>query len=215
MLKRNPRDPGYGEDEMAEADYTAPDIYQRQPNDDATQPRTEGRPSARAESVIDSQSTFEGRFVAEGDLRIEGTISGEVVCRGLLTIEKEAEAKAKVEARDARILGRLDGEVTCSGRLELAPTAVVKGTLRAAVLVVQEGASLSGNIETKAMATARPEIRAVPASASADDEPEAAPEPAAAASAPESTPARNGRPRAVPSFALSPSDSERPTRERN
>lgn len=212
MLKRNPRDPGYEGDDAPETEYAVPDTYQRNQGD----AQTEARNNARAESVIDAQSTFEGRFVAEGDLRIEGTVSGELVCRGLLTIERDAEAKAKVEARDARILGRLDGEVTCTGKLELAPTAIVKGTLRSAVLVVHEGAALSGNIETKQMATARPEIRAVPAKDEKEEsEAESATESRASAASAETPTARNGRPRAVPSFALSPSDTERPTRERN
>lgn len=211
MLKRNPRDPGYEGDDAPEGEYAVPDTYQRTQGDAQGEARNKAH-----ESVIDAQSTFEGRFVAEGDLRIEGTVSGELVCRGLLTIERDAEAKAKVESRDARILGRLDGEVTCTGKLELAPTAIVKGTLRSAVLVVHEGAALSGNIETKQMATARSEIRAVPAKDEKDENEETdATSESRAAAVPETPSARNGRPRAVPSFALSPSDTERPARDRN
>lgn len=215
MLKRNLRDPEYGDEIEHQGEEALADLYQRSVAEGgaATQPRPDAR-AARAESVIDAQSTFDGRFVAEADLRIEGTVSGELICRGLLTVEREAQAKAKIEARDARILGHVDGEISCSGKLELAPTAVVKGTLRAAVLVVQEGASLVGNVETKAPGQ-RADLR--PIGARADEEPQAEAVSATAAvpAAPEPVRERNARPRAVPSFALAPSDTATNGRDRN
>jgi cytoskeletal protein CcmA (bactofilin family) len=102
----------------------------------------------RSESVIDRHSSFDGQFETEHDMRIEGTISGEVICRGLFTVDREATAKVRVTARDAHIHGRLEGDVVCSGKLQLASTAHVTGTLKAALLVVEEGATVSGNIDT-------------------------------------------------------------------
>ncbi|GIW12717.1 MAG: hypothetical protein KatS3mg062_0156 [Tepidiforma sp.] len=102
----------------------------------------------RSESTIDRHSSFDGRFETEQDLRIEGTISGEVVCRGTLTLEKDAAARARVQAREAVVKGRLEGDIVCSARLTVTSTAVVTGTIRAPILVVEEGASISGNVDT-------------------------------------------------------------------
>lgn len=102
----------------------------------------------RVESVVDSSSTFDGHYTAEQDLRIQGTVSGEITCRGLLTIEQNASARARIDARDAEVFGTVDGDITCSGRLRLASTAVMTGTLRTRTLVVEEGASITGSIET-------------------------------------------------------------------
>ncbi|HMO97257.1 MAG TPA: polymer-forming cytoskeletal protein, partial [Tepidiformaceae bacterium] len=99
-------------------------------------------------SLVDRHSSFDGRYETDHDLRVQGSISGEVVCRGLLTIEHEASARARIHARDAHIRGRLEGDIVCSGKLLLAATAVVTGTLKAPVLVVEEGASLSGSVDT-------------------------------------------------------------------
>jgi cytoskeletal protein CcmA (bactofilin family) len=87
-------------------------------------------------------------------MRIEGSISGEVICRGLFTVDREATAKVRVTARDAHIHGRLEGDIVCSGKLQLSATAHVTGTLKAAVLVVEEGATVSGNVDTTAGAGA-------------------------------------------------------------
>ena len=79
-----------------------------------------------------------------------------MICRGTLTIEHEASARARINARDAHIKGRLEGDVVCSGRLLLSATATVTGTLKAPVLVVEEGATLSGSIDTTQKGLADP-----------------------------------------------------------
>ncbi len=149
----------------------------------------------RAESLIDKHSTFDGRYETDQDLRVEGSISGEVICRGTLTIEKEASARARINARDAHIKGRLEGDVVCSGKLLLAATAMVTGTLKAPVLVVEEGATLSGSVDTtqKGIADAAP-ARPTASPAKAVEEAPARETPAAAAP-------RAPR-REVPSFAI-------------
>lgn len=116
-------------------------------------------PVTRSESVIDQYSSFDGRFETEHDLRVEGTISGEIICRGLFTVKKDATARVRVQTRDAHILGRVEGDIVCSGKLLLAATAHVTGTLKAAILVVEEGATVSGTVETTpngVVATPRP-----------------------------------------------------------
>ncbi len=105
-------------------------------------------PSSAVESVVDSGAVVEGHFQADNDLRIQGTISGEITCRGVLTVERTATARAQIQAQECEILGTIDGDITCSGRLRLASTAVVNATIRAGSLVVEEGASISGSVET-------------------------------------------------------------------
>ena len=96
-------------------------------------------------------------------------------------------------------------------RLVLAATANVSGTIKAATFVVEEGATLSGNVE--ASQTARPEAPAAPAPArpvaiEEERQDRRAPAEPVAAAAP--TPARNGR--QAPSFAFVPSDERPPDR---
>ncbi len=172
----------------------------------------------RGESVIDAHSTFDGRYETEQDLRVEGTISGEVVCRGLLTIEADATANAKIQTRDATIRGRVDGEVVCTGRLLLTGTAVVTGTLKAATLVVEEGATLKGTVETvqdTPVPIATRVNRAAEAVPPADlPRPETVTREAASAAAPAGLPRNGIRGREVPSFALVSSE-ERGALDRN
>ena len=71
-------------------------------------PRAASIPSDHASSVIDAASSFDGKFEAAGDLVVEGAISGEILCRGQLTVEKDATARARIDSRDAYIVGRVE-----------------------------------------------------------------------------------------------------------
>ncbi|MEJ5220953.1 MAG: polymer-forming cytoskeletal protein [Tepidiforma sp.] len=217
QIKKNPRDAAYPET-VARYDRERPaaehDPYAESAPEAAygrgIAPRAGVAPSrpdepraeapVRSESVIDRHSSFDGRFETEQDLRIEGAISGEVVCRGTLTLEKDASARARVQAREALVKGRLEGDIVCSGRLTIAATAVVTGTIRAPILVVEEGASISGNVDTTQKAA---DIVTRPAARSAEPAAPEAPQPAP-------RPAR----REAPSFALVSSDAEPVTAER-
>lgn len=225
QLKKPTRDAQYAEpDEFEEPAEPANEAYpvgetpgvrtRRAPELEGETPTRPAAAAARQESVVDSFSSFDGKYETQHDLRVQGAVSGEVICRGMLTVEAEATVRARIQTRDAHIHGRLEGDIACSGRLVLAATANVSGTIKAATLVVEEGATLAGNVE--ASQSVRPEAPAAPARpatppiASIDDqrqERRAATEPVAA-TAP--TPARNGR--QAPSFAFVPSDERRPDR---
>lgn len=222
QIKKSPRDAQFSEDSRyespsfgVEATDTLADTNRTEPFNPRTVQRPpqagapQGGPGAteqpvRSESVIDRHSSFDGRFETEHDLRVEGTISGEVVCRGLFTVDREATARARVQARDAHIQGHLEGDVVCSGKLLLSSTANVTGTLKASLLVVEEGATVSGTVDTTqaGSVSSRASASTPKAAAANGDEPR---EPG--------TVTRNSR-RDLPSFAIVASD-ERAAGDRN
>ncbi len=111
-------------------------------------------PGSRAQSVIDAHSSFDGRFETAQDLRVEGSITGEIVCRGLLTIEGDASVRANVDSAEVLVRGRVDGDILCAGKLVIAASAIVSGTVKAGSLVVEEGATVNGSIEAAGAAQA-------------------------------------------------------------
>lgn len=165
------------------------------------------------ESLLDAHSNFDGRYETEHDFRVQGSVSGEVICRGLFTIEQEATARARIQTRDAHIRGRLEGDIVCTGKLVLAATANVSGTIKAAALVVEEGATLSGSVEVAASPPPPAEapismVAPLPPVAAVQEEREERREPSEAVTA--TAPIRNGR--QAPNFAFVPSDERRPDR---
>ena len=95
-----------------------------------------------------------GLLYIEGDLRVAGTIEGEVEATGDVEIDDLAEVKASVAGQDVSIRGHVKGPVTAKKRLLLAKSGSLTGDVRVARLVIQDGASFSGNVAMGAAAVA-------------------------------------------------------------
>jgi cytoskeletal protein CcmA (bactofilin family) len=104
------------------------------------------RPDPGNESVIDPHARFNGKYVSDRDLRIEGEASGEIECSGTLIISPQAKVRSAVTAANVIINGDYEGDVDCGGRFEIGSTGRVKGAVKAQVLVVKEGAHFEGNV---------------------------------------------------------------------
>jgi cytoskeletal protein CcmA (bactofilin family) len=141
------------------------------------------RPDPGNESVIDPHARFNGKYVSDRDLRIEGEASGEIECSGTLIISPQAKVRSSITAANVIINGDYEGDVDCGGRFEIGSTGRVKGKVKAQVLVVKEGAHFEGAVimtpEGRASSNApTPAAASAPAKGSASAPP---PPPAATA----------------------------------
>lgn len=87
-----------------------------------------------------------GRLQIEGDVQVGGRLEGEVQATGDVEIGDMAKVKASVAGRKVNIRGHVSGHVTASERLVVARTGTLLGDVRVARLVVQDGATFSGNV---------------------------------------------------------------------
>jgi cytoskeletal protein CcmA (bactofilin family) len=117
------------------------------------------------ESVIDPHARFNGKYVSDRDLRIEGEAQGEIECQGTLIISPQARVRAAIKAHNVIINGDYEGDVDCGGRFEVGATGRVKGGVKTQVLVVKEGAHWEGSV-TMTHEPSRPATAAQPASKS-------------------------------------------------
>lgn len=97
-------------------------------------------------SIIDQYSSFDGNFVAERDLRIDGEVKGTIQCNGTLFVARGAVVEARVEAENIAIAGNLTGEIRCSGRLQLLPSGRLSGKVTTTSLVISDGAVYEGDL---------------------------------------------------------------------
>jgi len=98
------------------------------------------------ESVIDPHARFNGKYVSDRDLRIEGEAQGEIECQGTLIISPQARVRSAIKAHNVIINGDYEGDVDCGGRFEVGATGRVKGGVKTQVLVVKEGAHWEGSV---------------------------------------------------------------------
>jgi cytoskeletal protein CcmA (bactofilin family) len=147
---------------------------------DVTPSPTEFRRSESGnESVIDPHARFNGKYVSDRDLRIEGEAQGEIECQGTLIISPQARVRSAITAHNVIINGVYEGDVDCGGRFEIGSTGRVKGKVKTQVLVVKEGAHWEGSvIMTHEGAPPRPANQAQGGQQGQQSKP--APEPAAA-----------------------------------
>jgi cytoskeletal protein CcmA (bactofilin family) len=104
------------------------------------------RNDAGNESVIDPHARFNGKYVSDRDLRIEGEAQGEIECQGTLIISPQARVRSGITAHNVIINGDYEGDVDCGGRFEIGSTGRVKGQVKTQVLVVKEGAHWEGSV---------------------------------------------------------------------
>ena len=123
-----------------------PDSFPDEGADMTPDPMQFRRPDPGNESVIDPHARFNGKYVSDRDLRIEGEASGEIECSGTLIISPQAKVRSSITAANVIINGDYEGDVDCGGRFEIGSTGRVKGKVKAQVLVVKEGAHFEGGV---------------------------------------------------------------------
>ena len=97
-----------------------------------------------ADSMIGENSSFEGRFMVQGNLRIDGTFEGRILVVDQLQIGEKAKVKTNITATSVVVEGLIIGNVTASRRILLLSTARVLGDLKTPELIIQDGVILEG-----------------------------------------------------------------------
>lgn len=96
------------------------------------------------DTIIGPSVKVEGDFVTEGNIIVEGTICGSIKTAKNLKVGPKSRIFANTSAENAMVAGEIQGNVTISNKLELTSTAKIFGDIRAAKIVMAEGAVLNG-----------------------------------------------------------------------
>src|SRR5262245_6427867 len=92
-----------------------------------------------------------GRIAGDEDLSVQGRVEGEIDLRGALRVESGATVRANVHATAVWIGGVVVGDVLADDVLHVAHGAKVIGDLRAARLVIEPGAQVSGAVAVESV----------------------------------------------------------------
>lgn len=98
----------------------------------------------KLDTIIGNGTHVNGNLNAEGTLRIDGSVEGEITINGALIIGKNGRVKADIRAKDASIAGEVHGNIFLEGKLELHSTARLYGNVTVAKLIINEGAIFKG-----------------------------------------------------------------------
>ncbi|OLD62174.1 MAG: hypothetical protein AUI33_13760 [Ignavibacteria bacterium 13_1_40CM_2_61_4] len=95
-------------------------------------------------SIITAGTICEGKLRSPGSIRIEGRIVGEIVAAQTVSIGSSGEVEGNVSAKTVTVGGKVSGGVLAQEKLVFESKAVVRGDVRAAKLVIDEGALFDG-----------------------------------------------------------------------
>jgi cytoskeletal protein CcmA (bactofilin family) len=106
-------------------------------------------------SLVAKDAVWEGKLLCSGNVRIEGTLRGEIQTEGTLFVAAEAHVDGTVRARNVTLAGEIKGDVHCDERLEILPGGAARGDVNTGALVVHEGAFIDSRFQMRREAAAR------------------------------------------------------------
>ena len=104
----------------------------------------EKQPQAAELSLISSGTVVEGKIRSEGSVRIDGKLVGDVSAKANAAVGAAGVVEGTILAKNISLAGKVQGDVTALEKLILEANTVVRGDIRAARLVVDEGAMFDG-----------------------------------------------------------------------
>lgn len=106
--------------------------------------KTDALGVSAAETIIGAGVKLKGNLASDGDMMVDGLISGHIKSRGNVTIGVNAVIKADIEAANIAVLGQVDGNLTASHETQIKETGRVKGNITTANLSIASGAIFAG-----------------------------------------------------------------------
>jgi len=103
------------------------------------------RPQGELNALLGKGSSFEGKLLFEGSVRIDGKFTGEIISTDTLIIGEGAEVKGEIAVGTLVIVGDYNGNAKASKSVELRAPAKVRGTLTTASIVIERGVFFEGN----------------------------------------------------------------------
>ncbi len=102
-------------------------------------------------SIVAKDLTIAGDLQADGVVRIEGRVVGNVHAGDQVLISEGGIVEGDVVAREAVVAGRVHGCIHGEERVELQASAVVHGDITTRRLLMQEGGQVNGGVKMESL----------------------------------------------------------------
>lgn len=95
------------------------------------------------DSILGTETHFEGNLQTEGSVRIHGTFTGDISAKGKVSIGDQAKLEGNLVGESVDVAGLVKGDVTAR-KVAVMRTGRIHGNLRLEKLMTEEGGFIQG-----------------------------------------------------------------------
>ncbi|HLZ87011.1 MAG TPA: polymer-forming cytoskeletal protein [Puia sp.] len=110
-------------------------------------------PVSTSASLIGAGTTMKGDITSNGDLRIDGTLVGNIHCSAKVVIGANGNVQGDINGQTADIMGKVTGTIKVKDLLLLKGGSTLNGNIQAAKLQIEPTANFNGECHMTAAAT--------------------------------------------------------------
>lgn len=103
-------------------------------------------------SLIAAGTTLKGDITSNGDIRIDGTLLGNMQCTAKVIIGANGVVEGDITGQQADIMGKVTGTIKVKELLQLKGGSVVSGNLHASKLQIEPSANFNGQCHMSTLA---------------------------------------------------------------
>jgi cytoskeletal protein CcmA (bactofilin family) len=138
---------------QASPEISPSSVHVASPTKSGTSSLSTPSPSGKAPACVSQGINIKGEVTGTEDLFIDGRVEGKITLTNSgLTVGPHGIVKADITARELVFRGVAEGKFTAAERIQIWNTARVHGDLKSDRISIEDGAVLSGKVETGKMA---------------------------------------------------------------
>lgn len=111
--------------------------------------RPYGESQNQSINIISEGTTIKGDIIANGDIRIDGELSGNISAKGKLVVGPKGEIEGEIVCNNVEVSGFIKGKVTANELLNMKSTSKIEGDIIAGKLSVEPGSLFTGTCAMK------------------------------------------------------------------
>ena len=101
-------------------------------------------PGSGGASLIAAGTTLKGDITSNGDIRIDGTLQGNIYCTAKVVIGANGVVEGDISGQQADIMGKVKGTIHVKELLQLKGNSFVSGNIHAGKLQIEPSANFNG-----------------------------------------------------------------------
>lgn len=102
-------------------------------------------PESQSVNIVGAGTVIEGDITTNGDMRIDGTLTGSINVKGKLVIGVSGSVEGEIICQNADISGTIKGKIGVAELLSLKASSKLTGDIITNKIAVEPGATFSGS----------------------------------------------------------------------